>query len=134
MFYRVARTALADYDPVTGTSSGEGGGQTITVTPNSGNRSQNNVSITAVISASATPPVPPHSGAPVQTFTIGSMTVSGANYTYDSGAGVGTVTGTLSIPSDAALGGQTVTITFSPPPGQQSGPTYTQSNGFTVNQ
>lgn len=132
MFYRVARTALSNYDAVTGTSSGGGGGQTIAMTPNSGSRGQNNISITAVISASATPPVPPHSGAPVQTFTIGSMTVTGANYIYN--GGTGTVTGTLSIPSDAALGGQTVTITFSPPQGQQSGPTYTQTSGFTVNQ
>jgi hypothetical protein len=75
--------------------------------------------------------VPPHTGAPVQAFTIGAMTVSGANYTYN--GGTGTVTGTLSIPSDATLGGQTVTITFSPPPDQQTGPTYTQANGFTVN-
>jgi hypothetical protein len=131
-FYRVARTALASYDPVTGTTTG-GGGQTITLTPNSGNLGQNNISITAVISASATPPVPPHTGAPVQTFTIGSLTVTGASYTYDSGSGTGTVTGTLSIPGGAAQGGQTVTITFSPPQGQETGPTYTQSNGFTVN-
>jgi hypothetical protein len=130
VFYRVARTGLATYDPVTGTSGG-GGGQTITLTPNSGTRGQNNISITAAISASATPPVPPHTGAPIQSFTIGSMTVTGASYTYN--GGTGTVTGTLSIPSNAATNGQTVTITFSPPPGQQTGPTYTQLNGFTVN-
>jgi hypothetical protein len=130
MFYRVARTALANYDPVTGAT---GGGQTITVTPNSGTRSQSNISITAVISASATPPAPPHTGAPIQTFTIGAMTVSGASYTYNSGTATGTLTGTLSIPSNAATNGQTVTVTFSPPPGQLTGPTYTQANGFTVN-
>jgi YHYH protein len=129
-FYRVARTELAAYDPVSDTSGG-GGGQIITLTPNSGSRSQYNISITAVISASATPPAPPHSGAPVQTFMIGTMTVSGASYVYN--GGTGTVTGTLSIPSDASLAGQTVTITFGPPPGQQTGPTYTQSNAFTVN-
>ena len=61
------------------------------------------------------------------------MTVTGASYTYNSGTATGTVTGTLSIPSNATLGGQTVTITFSPPPGQLTGPTYTQANGFTVN-
>ena len=129
-FFRVARTALAVYDSVTGATGG-GGGQIISLTPNSGSRSQNNISITAVISASATPPAPPHSGAPVQTFMIGTMTVAGASYTYNGGSG--TVTGTLNIPSNATLGGQTVIITFDPPPGQQTGPTYTQSNGFTVN-
>jgi hypothetical protein len=132
LFYRVARTALVTYDPVNGTTTG-GGGQTITVTPNSGNRGQNNISVTAVISASATPPVPPHTGAPVQTFTVGSLTVTGASYTYNSGSGSGTVTGTLTIPSNATTNGQTVTITFSPPPGQQTGPTYVQASGFTIN-
>lgn len=134
LFYRVARTALASYDPVSGTTTGGGsggGGQIITMTPSSGNRGQN-MSITAVISASATPPVPPHTGAPVQTFTIGSMTVTGASYTYNAN-GSGTVTGTLSIPSNVTIDGQTISITFSPPPGEQNGPTYTQANGFTVN-
>lgn len=129
-FYRVARTALAPYDPVS--ESTGGGGQTINLSPNSGNSGQSGISITAVISASATPPVPPHTGAPVQSFSIGSLTVNGASYTYDSGAGTGTVTGTLSIPSGTTPGAQTVTITFSPPPGQQSGPTYTQANAFTI--
>ena len=50
-FYRVARTALAAYDPVSTNSAS--GGQTITVTPSSGSRGQNNISISAVISASA---------------------------------------------------------------------------------
>ena len=130
-FYRVARTALAAYDPVSSGGTG-GGGQTITVTPNSGSRGQS-YSITAVISASATPPVPPHTGAPVQSFTIGSITVTGASYTYNSGTGTGTVTGTLNIPANASTSPQTVTITFSPPPGQTSGPTYTQANGFAIN-
>jgi hypothetical protein len=130
IFYRVARTALANYDPVTGTTGGGGGGQTITLTPNSGTHGQNNISISAAIS-STNPPVPTHSGAPVATFTVGSISVTGASYTYN--GGTGTVTGTLSIPSNATLGGQTVTITFSPPPGQLSGPTYTQVNGFTIN-
>jgi len=132
VFYRVARTALANYDPVSG-STGGGGGQTITLTANSGTQGQSNISITAVISASATPPVPTHTGAPIAMFTTGAISVTGASYTYNSGAATGTVTGTLSIPANATLGGQTVTITFSPPPGQLSGPTYTQVNGFTIN-
>jgi hypothetical protein len=131
VFYRVARMGLANYDPVTGIT-GSGSGQTITLTPNSGTHGQSNISISAVIN-SANPPVPPHTGAPISTFTVGSISVTGASYTYDSGTGTGTVTGTLSIPANATLGEQTVTITFSPPPGQSSGPTYTQVNGFTIN-
>jgi hypothetical protein len=131
-FYRVARTGLANYDPVTNTASG-GGGATIALTPNAGSRGQSSISITAVISASATPPVPPHTGAPVQTFTIGAMTVTTTASSYTYNGGTGTVTGTLSISADASLNGQTVTITFSPPPGQTSGPSYVQANGFTVN-
>ena len=103
------------------------------MTPNAGNRGQNNISVTAVISGTANPPLPPHTGAPVLVFTIGSISVTGASYTYSSGTGAGTVTGTLSIPSNAPQSGQTVTITFSPPQGQQMGPTYTQQNGFTIN-
>jgi hypothetical protein len=133
MFYRVARTGLANYDPVTGNTGGGGGGQTISLTPNVGTHGQNNLSITAVISASATPPVPTHTGAPVASFTLGTINVTGASYTYNSGTGTGTVTGTLSIPANATLGGQTVNITFSPPPGQPSGPSYTEVNGFTIN-
>ena len=129
-FYGVARTALAAYDSVTASSSGTG--QTITLTPNSGANGSANVSITAIISATANPPPPTHTGATVHSFSIGSLNVTGATYSYNSSTGIGTVTGTLSI-SGATPGPQTVTITFSPPPGQSSGPTYAQANGFTVN-
>lgn len=129
-FYRVALTALAAYDPVNGSSGGSG--QTITLTPDSGTNGSVNISITAVISATANPAPPPHSGAPVQSFSIGSLNVTGAAYTYNSATGTGTVKGSLTI-TGATPGPQTVTITFSPPPGQTSGPTYTQANGFTVN-
>ena len=62
-FYRVARTALAAYD--TGSNNTGGGGNTIiTMNPASGNRGQT-YSVTATISSTATPPLPP-SGAPVQ--------------------------------------------------------------------
>lgn len=130
-FFRVARTALAGYDPVSGTSTNTGGGGgTITMSPTAGNRGTS-FSVTATISSSATPPVPPQSGAPVQSFTVGSISVTGASYTYSGGQGI--VTGTLAIPGGATTGSQTVAITFSPPPGQQSGPSYTQANAFTIN-
>jgi hypothetical protein len=128
-FYRLARTGLAAFDPVTGT--GGGGVATITMSPPSGNRGTTNT-VTATISASASPPVPPISGAPVLVFTIGTMSVTGASYTYSGGQGI--VTGTLAIPGGyTPTGGQTVTITFAPPPMGGQGPSYTQNNGFTVN-
>jgi hypothetical protein len=127
-FYRMARTALAAYDPVTGTSTG-GGGQTITMSPDSGTAGTS-FTVSATISSSATPAPPPHTGAPVTTFTIGANPVTGTSYTYNAD-GSGTVTGNVT--SLAGSGSQTVTITFAPPQGQTSGPTYTQSPGFTIN-
>jgi len=98
--------------------------------PASGNRGQS-YSVTATISSTATPPLPP-SGAPVASFTVGTITVS--NPTYTTGNGNGIVTGTLTIPSSATPNSaQTVTITFSPPPGQQSGPSYSQNAAFLIN-
>ncbi len=133
-FYRVARTALAAYDSVTNSSTGGGGGQGITITPNSGTRGQNNFTITVVISSGANPPPPQHTGAPVQTFTIGSINVTGASYTYNSATGAGTITGTLSIPAGASTGPQTVSIAFPPPMGQTTGASYTITGGFNINQ
>jgi hypothetical protein len=129
-FYRVVRTALADYDPVTGSDAGANSDATITMSPLSG-APGTSYSVTATISASADPPPPPHSDAPVATFTVGSISVTGASYTYNGGSG--TVTGTLTIPAGTAAGSQTVTITFSPPPDETEGPTYTQTGAFTIN-
>ncbi len=118
-FYRVARTALATYDPATGGGTGTGGGgQTITFSPATGARGTS-VSFSATISASATPPAPPHTGAPIASFTVGAISVSNGSYTYNGASG--TITGTLVIPALAATGSQTATITFSPPPGETQG-------------
>ncbi|HZQ48433.1 MAG TPA: YHYH protein, partial [Verrucomicrobiae bacterium] len=123
-FYRVARTSVATYDPVSGTTST--GGATITMSPSSGNRGTT-ISVTATISSSATPTVPP-AVAGISSFTIGSLTVSNPTH-----ASQYVITGSLTIPSGATTGGQTVTIQFQPPQGQTQGPAYTQANGFTVN-
>jgi hypothetical protein len=128
-FYRVVCTALASYDPVNASSGGSDA--VITMSPLSGSRGSN-FTVTATLSASDTPPLPPVSGAPVASFTVGTNSVTGAGYTYNSGSGSGTVTGTLTIPSDAMTGSQTVTITFSPPPKQSQGPSYTQPAAFTI--
>lgn len=126
-FYRVAQTGLADYDPVTGNGA-TGGGQVITLTPNSGSAGSS-FAISATISAGANPAPPPHTGAPVASFTIGNNTVTGTSYTYNAD-GSGTVTG--SVTSLTGSGNQAATITFSPPPGQSQGPTYTQTGAFTI--
>jgi YHYH protein len=129
-FYRVVRTALADYDPVSGSDASGGSAATIAMLPLSG-APGTSFSVTATISADADPPVPPHTGAPVATFTVGSISVTGASYTYNGGSG--SVTGTLTIPAGAAPGSQTVTITFSPPPEETAGPSYMQTGAFTIN-
>lgn len=127
-FFRVARTALASYDPVSGTSGGGGGSATITLSPASGTSGMT-YTIMATLASSDTPPVPPHSGAPIASFTIGANTVTGASYVYNAD-GSGTVTGSITLTT--GTGAQTATITFSPPPGQTQGPTYTQANAFTI--
>jgi hypothetical protein len=101
------------------------------LSPSSGSPASS-FTVTATLSASATPPVPPVSGAPVASFTVGTINVTGASYTYNSGSGSGAVTGTLTIPSGATTGSQTVTISFSPPPGQTDGPSYTQAAACTI--
>jgi hypothetical protein len=127
-FYRVARTGLANFDPVSGATSGGGG--IITMNPSSGSRGTT-FGITAIISSTTTPPPPPQSGAPITAYTIGTISVTGASYVYSNGQGI--ITGTITIPTGySPTNGQTVVITFAPPPGQQNGPAYTQANGFTV--
>ncbi len=129
-FYRATRTALATYDTGSATSGGGGGGTTIiTMSPATG-KPGTVFTVSATISSSANPPVPPQTGAPVQSFTVGSTTVTGSTYVYNGSSG--TVTGTLTLPANATLGAQTVAISFSPPPGQSSGPSYTQTNAFTI--
>jgi hypothetical protein len=129
MFYRVARTSLATYDAGTNTTTSGTSSNVITMNPTTANRGQT-ITVTATISSSATPPLPP-SGAPVQSFTVGTLMVSGASYTTSNGNGI--VTGSLTVPGGATTGSQTVTITFSPPPGQQQGPSYSQAAAFTIN-
>jgi hypothetical protein len=124
--YRIVRTALAPYDPVTASTSGSSG---VTLSPSSGNPG-GSFTFSATIGADADPPPPPHDDAPIATFTVGSISVTGASYTYNSNDS-GTLTGTLTIPANATAGSETVTITFSPPPDQTQGPSYSAT--FTIN-
>jgi hypothetical protein len=125
-FYRVALSGLASYDPVTTSTTTTSGSGTVNVAPPSGNRGTT-FTVTATISSSATPSVPP-AMAGISSFTIGSLTVSNPAHSSQY-----VVTGTLTIPSGSATGSQAVSITFSPPPGQTQGPTYTQTEAFTIN-
>jgi len=124
--YRVARTALATYDPVTGTTTGGGTG-VLNVSPTSGARGS---SFTLTVNLDpAAQPAPPPVNAPVNSVTIGS--VAGANRVHVSQT---QVTATFTIPAGATLGGQTVTVVFPGPPNDPTATvTYTLPNGFTIN-
>jgi hypothetical protein len=125
-FFRVARTALATYDPVTGATTGTGGG-ILSVLPTSGARGTT-FTITINIDPAAQP-APPPQNAPVNSVTVGSIT--GANNVHVSQT---QVTSSITIPAGAATGAQTVTVVFPGPPGNPTATvTYTLANGFTIN-
>jgi hypothetical protein len=123
-FYRVARTALATYDSA-GTGGGSSGG-TYAVPGGSVSRG-NGTNITLSITLTAPPNLPP-AGAPIASVTLGSLTA-----TNSSDATQGTVLAGFMIPANATTNVQNVVVTFSPPQGQTQGPTYTITNGFTIN-
>jgi hypothetical protein len=119
-FYRVARTALTTYDPVSGTSGG--GGTTYPVPGGSVSRG-NGTNITLSITLSG-PPAPP-AGAAITSVMLGTLTVSGAAISYTT---QGTVLANFTIPNNFATGAQTVVVTFTSGP-----PPYTFTGGFTIN-
>ena len=116
-FYRVARTALANYDPVSGAGGG-GGGNTSVVPGGSSNRGTN---VTVTITLPGTPPSPP-ANAPITSVTLAG-TIYGSNTTY---AVQGTVITTFTIPTNAPTGAQNVVVTFNIP-------VFTFTGGFTIN-
>lgn len=116
-FYRVAMTALATYDPVSGTSGG--GGTTFAVPGGSVSRGSG-TNITLTITLPGTPPSPP-AGAPITSVTMGSLTATSTSYTTQ-----GTVLANFTIPANATLGAQNVVVTFSMP-------VFTFNGGFTIN-
>ena len=116
-FYRVAMTALATYDPVSGTSGGGGG--TFAVPGGSVSRGSG-TNITLTITLPGTPPSPP-ANAPITSVTMGSLTATSTSYTTQ-----GTVLANFTIPANATLGAQNVVVTFSIP-------VFTFTGGFTIN-
>jgi hypothetical protein len=123
-FYRVARTALAAYDPVTSTTGGTGGGIS-SVSPTSGNRGT-----TFTLTINLDPAVnPPPSSAPINSVTVG--TITGTSNVHVSQT---QVTSSITIPANASTGPQTVSVVFPGPPGNPTQTvTYTLTGGFTIN-
>jgi hypothetical protein len=122
-FYKIARTALATYDPVSGTTGGGTG--ILSVSPPSAARGTTNT-----ITINLDPAVnPPPGNAPINSVTVG--TITGAGNIHVSQI---KVTSSITIPAGAATGAQTVTVVFPGPPGNPGATvTYTLPNGFTIN-
>jgi len=123
--YRLVRTAIAAYDPVTNASAAAAGGITA-VNPTAGARGAG-VLVTITLDAAANPPVPPQN-APVLSATIG--TIAGTGTARQSQY---SMTSTFTIPLNATTGPQTVTVVFPGPPESPTDTrTFTLVNGFTV--
>jgi hypothetical protein len=120
-FFKVTRTALANYDPVSGTATNGGGGATLTVPGGSVSRGSG-TNITLSITLPANPPSPP-ANAPLTSVTLGTLTATSSSYAVQ-----GTVLANFTILANATLGAQNVVVTF-----QNGPPPYTFTGGFTIN-
>lgn len=126
-FFRVRQTALAAFDPATGTATGGGGGGGVVpdgpaltlVSPNTAARGTT-VVLTLVLGGV----VPPATLAPTSAL-LGS--ISGTNLQRNGS----TVTARFAIPANAPSGPQTVSVTFPGPPGQGS-VTFSLANAVTL--
>ena len=130
-FFRIRTTALAAFDPATGTATGGGGGggggggmppggpALTSVSPNTGARGTT-VSLTMILGGVA----PPATLAPTSAL-LG--TIAGTQLQRNGT----TVTARFTIPANAPSGPQTVSVTFPGPPGQ--GPvTFSLANAVTI--
>jgi hypothetical protein len=128
-FFRVAQTALANYDPV-GTGGYVSSGGTYLVPGGSVSRGTGtNITLSITLSTGGSnPPALPPANAPITSVTLGSLMA-----TSSSDATQGTVLATFTIPANATPGAQNVVVTFGTPPGQSQAPTFTLSGGFTIN-
>lgn len=117
-FYRVGRSAVANFDPVSGTSSGGGG----FVAPGGSVSKGSGTNITVTITLPTNPPQPPAGNVPVSVPLAGSIAGSGISRPV-----AGTVIATFAISAAAPTGPQNIVIVFNP------APTYTMTNAFTIN-
>jgi YHYH protein len=129
-FYRVARTALAAYDPVSGTS---GGGTAGFVAPGGSVSRGNGTNITVSITlptGGSNPPMTPPAGAAVTSVTLGGITGTSVSYAVQ-----GTVIATFAITAGTTTGAKDIIVTFSPPPppAPQNNIVFTLTGGFTIN-
>jgi hypothetical protein len=127
--YRIRRTALATYDPATGTATGGGGGNNgggganpplTSVAPSMGDRGTT-VTLTLTLGGMA----PPANMVPTA-VRVG--TLSGTNLRRASNT---TVTATLVIPATATPGALDVAVEFPGPPNMGT-VSFTLAGGFTV--
>lgn len=128
-FFRVRTTALAAFDPATGTATDGGGGggggmppggpALTSVAPNTGARGTT-VSLTMILGGVA----PPATLAPTSAL-LG--TIAGTQLQRNGT----TVTALFTIPANAPSGPQTVSVTFPGPPGQGA-VTFSLANAVTI--
>ncbi len=120
-FYRISRTSLAAFDSngFDYTAPG-GGGNSNAIAP--GGSAASGTTVTITITLPTTPPNPPANVIPLSATLAG--TISGTAITRPSAT---TVRATFVIPAATAAGAKNLVIVFNP------GPTYTLTNGFTIN-
>ena len=124
-FYRVSRTAVAAFDPVSGTSGGTAAQGITSVSPTSANRGTS-PSLTITLNSSYSPTPPPAANPPTSvTLTrTGATTITATSSSRNSTTGI--VTAGFTIPAGATVGTYTVNCVFGPN-------TWSLTNGFTVN-
>jgi hypothetical protein len=119
-FFRAALTGLANYDPSTVS------GGILSVSPTSGTRGAAAFTLTINLDPASNPPP---TNAPIISVNVG--TIAGASNLHVSTT---RVTSSITIPSGAATGPQTVSVVF---PGPPTNPTVyvtnTLAGGFTIN-
>ncbi|MDB6022441.1 MAG: hypothetical protein JWQ04_2298 [Pedosphaera sp.] len=117
-FFRVARTALATYDPVSGSAVISGGGTSVAP----GGSAMHGTTNTITITLPNNPPQPPAGNVPTSVTLAGN--IIGTSIQKPS---QGTVIATFVIPANAPTGAQNIVVTFNP------APTYTMVGAFTIN-
>ena len=118
-FFTATRTAISNYDAVASTGYG-----ITSVSPTSASR---NTSFTLTINLSSSVNAPPQT-APINSVTIGTNTATSSTHVSAT-----QVTANFTIPSGAAAGIQTVTVTFPGPPTNTAATVSYTYNNFTIN-